>query len=258
MARSTTDVKSAPVRLVPSVSSFDFLEGAFAASQRARKFGLIVTLVAVAVLTVLVLAGLSGLLDKRTRTQQLADTQAANSVAVAKLAKIDNANGISADQLASHVRERRTALKDGIGKEIDVVALTRALRASAPAGVEITSIVFHDATGAVTNAAPVAGQPATPATPAPAPGAGTTGAAGTAGTAGTGSDQVGSVEIKATMKSFALLGAWGNSVKKIQGLVPGDPMWQSSGGQVSASLNLPVTRDGLTARAQELTSGKVK
>ena len=55
------------------------------------------------------------------------------------------------------------------------------------------------------------------------------------------------------MKSFALLGAWGNSVRSIPGLVPGDPMWQSSAGMVTATLNLPVTPQGLSTRAQDLS-----
>jgi hypothetical protein len=237
MARKNASAAAPPVRLIPSASSFDFLEGAFAASQRARKVGIAIALGALTVLTVLALAGVSGLFVKQAQTDLLTQVQSDNSVAVSKLAQLDNAGGISADQISAHIAVRRAGLKTAVGKEIDVVKLTRAIRASAPAGMTVSSITFKEAVMPAKGAS-------SSSKPAPAAAAGA-------------ANSIGTVEIKASATSFPLIEAWTQSVRRIPGLTTVDATWMGSP-PVPTTITASLTADALTARAKTLsnTTGK--
>ena len=233
------------VRLIPSTSSFDFLEGAFAAAQRTRKVGIGITLFALITLTALAMTGVGGLLAKRSAEELLTQTDANNIVALQKLAQIDNAGGIGADQITSHVTERERALKAAVGGEIDVVSILGSLRSTAPDGVTVNSVKFTEAGAGATTTDPSSATPAAPAAPAaPAttdPSAGAT---------------IGTLEISGTVTSFALIGSWAQTVAGIPGMSGVNPTWSGGGTAISTTLSANITEAALTQRAQALKAGE--
>lgn len=131
-------------QILAVATAFDFLEGAFAKAERARAVGLAmvgVGLVAVAgvgffgayqQLTV-------GSLESQTTTleESLARSQAELSV-------LDSAEGISSETIAQHIATQKAAIVAAVGSEWDTVALTQAIMASAPPGVQVTDVAFTD------------------------------------------------------------------------------------------------------------------
>src|SRR5690606_9077282 len=124
--------KPRPIAVLPSTSAFDLLEGEVARSQRTRRVSLGIAGVTVLTVAALTLTGVNDILTERSEQAALAAAEEANRVAVARLAEIDTAGGISADRLNAHVNERAKAYREAVAGEIDVVALTRAIEASAP------------------------------------------------------------------------------------------------------------------------------
>jgi hypothetical protein len=146
MARDTRrPASSGPaLQLIPAATGFDFLEGAFRASQRARQVFLSFALAAVVGVGVLVMLGLAATvgtsMDRTT---------------------LSTLGGGASGMLSAHVDKREAAVEAAVGDEVDVPALLQALQSATPGGVTLTGITL----GAPETAAPAATDDA-PATPA--------------------------------------------------------------------------------------------
>lgn len=225
---------------IPLLSAFDFLEGGFASAQRARRASIAIVMAALCVLTALLLAGVNSTLQKRSSEATLLTTTNENARATSELAQIDTAGGFTSDRLNAHIKERQTAAQEAVRDEIDVVAITRALQATAPRGVTITSIKFTQggASTGVTNSAPIASTPATSGTTAPS--------ASSGGGA--------TLQVVGTVPGYSEITPWSQSVAKIPGLIGVKITWLQGTTSIPATITATVTDAGLTARSKTIGS----
>jgi hypothetical protein len=217
-----------PVTLVPAASSFDFLEGRFAATQKSRLLGVAVIGTSSLLLAGTLLVGSLAYLGTHSVDTQAAAAAATSAARQATLSQIDTSGGFSAQALQSQITPRQQALSAALSGETDVVRLVSAIEDGAPTGVTISSITFA-APAAATNVAPVdaATSPATPAGPAV-------------------------VTIVGTVDSFALIGGWATQVGTINGLTAVNPTWTGGGTAIATTLTANITTAGLTARSLAL------
>lgn len=222
-------------RLTPIATNFDFLEGAFVRAERGRRTSLGAAVAALIVLSAFVLLGATATMNQRTDTVATATAQNSDAVAVAEIARLDQAGGISADQLRAHAVARQSSVKVALKDDTDVASLMAAVNNSTPAGVKLTSVEF---TGVVPTAGPPA--PAAPggtAAPAPAPGAGVTSSR--------------TLTVTGTASSFSKIGQWSSALANVPGLtMSADPTWTGGGDALTVTLSATVTEQSNSARAK--------
>lgn len=204
--------------LVPAVTSFDFLEGSFARSERSRLGGLIgAGLSIVALAGTLAFGGITAV-GKEMVDNDLASTQAELLRVNSDLAVLDQAEGIPTAQIQSHISSRTSAITAAVGDELDTVRLLRDLWAGAPAGVSITGVTF----------------------------AGTGEAAAEGAAAG--------ITVTATASSFVLLADWSRALAATPGLTGVDMTWSGGGSSVAVIVTADLTEQALSARSTSAAS----
>jgi len=227
--------KSHPqVQLTPVISAFDFREGAFFVAQRVRRVLLAVIGAGLTGLAAVAGIGLLAMLSTTASTAARTSTEAQQVVAAAALAKVDNAAGNSATALTAHVKRRTDAATSAVGSEVDVVTMIARIRASAPAGVVLTQILFKDPPPAATTASPT-----------------TPGAAAAKPTATSHT-----VEIHGTASSFSVIGPWSAAMQQVVGLSTVQPTWAGGEPVVQVTLIATLTDAARTKRAADPTGAK--
>lgn len=142
--------RPATLQLIPASTAFDFLEGAFRASQRARQVFLCFTLAAIMGVGALIMLGLAATvatsMDRSTLTGL--DQQRTSLIG-----EVQQRGGTAIAQAGPHLAERKQAAAAALTDEVDVAALLKALEGATPAGVHLTGITI----GSTAATAPTAG-----------------------------------------------------------------------------------------------------
>lgn len=215
-----------PGVLVPAVTSFDFLEGAFARSERSRLGGIAAVGIATVLLAATVAAGAFGSVDVGSQKDAFDSAQSSLMALSVELGTLDAAEGIPTAQINGHVAERTAALRAAVGDEVDSVRLLRAIWASAPAGVAVTAVLFAE--------------------PAPAPAAD---AAATTTTTAAPPTGMGTVDVTATADGFALISQWTQTLAATPGLSDVDVSWTGGGDAVEVHVTAALNDQALSPRS---------
>lgn len=230
-------------KVVPIATNFDFLEGAFARAEKARRTILGAAMGALVALSAMTLVGVQAAVVARTDRATTEQVQSSNTKTISDIARLDQAGGISAEQLRSHASTRQSGLLAAVKSETDVAALLNAVNGSLPAGVTVKSIDFDGPQLGASTKTPGAG--------ASTPGAGTSGAAGSAGTGSAGS--AGSAAGKAkpptprtlkvvgTATDFAAIGAWSKALAQVPGVANVAPTWTGGGQALQVTLTATLS-----------------
>jgi hypothetical protein len=219
--------RPATVQLIPAATSFDFLEGSFRATQRARKVFMSGALAAIAGVGALVMVGISatvGTADAQTTLAGLQQQQATVTTQIGQLGGVGDSQ-----QIASHLSERKSAVSSAVGGEVDVPALLQAVARSTPSGVQVTNVTI----GAATGTAPTTGGTASP-TPA-----------GTVPPAR-------QLTLTGTVTSLPQVSALQSALGAIPLIGDVHAKWSGSVPAVTITVTATITDAALTPRAQQL------
>lgn len=222
--RPTAGARPVPLQLIPAATSFDFLEGAFRASQRARQVFLGFALAAIAGVGALILLGVVAIVgasqDRATLVGLSGQTAQMNQA-------IKQAGGPANEaELNQHLSERKTAVRAAVGGEVDVPALLKQLQQATPSGVQLTGITIGSS-------------------------------AGTAPTAGSASTQTSTnasrqVTITANVSSLPQVEALQTALSHVS-LVQGvSAKWSGNVPSVTVTVTATIADSALTSRAQEI------
>lgn len=171
MARDSGSAPRGVIQLIPAATAFDFLEGAFRRTQRARQVFLAFVVASIAVVGALVMIGVTAVVANGRDSSSLDSLQVQQAQVNAKLhVKV---SGVDPVVVQAHLAERQAAIHEAAGTEIDSSAILIALQSATPTGVVLTNVVVGSSSltaptaGAVT-AAPTTTPAAAGSTPAPA------------------------------------------------------------------------------------------
>lgn len=151
-------------RTVPAATSFDLLGGAYRTARNTRMFNIVLVGLVAAAAVVLMGKAASDYLRARAETQTAATLQTERLATDRELDKATTINGVTKRQLEQNVRDRGGAIVAATKSETDVVKFLADLRASTPAGAEVTSVIISGSGPATP------GAPAAPVTTTTAPG----------------------------------------------------------------------------------------
>lgn len=143
-SRSTKSVSGvpskAPSSLSPSATSFDFLDGAFRADERARTRGLLALAASGLAMVAMLLGGVVLSSQNSSTLQQLqTQSQQASRLSV-ELGQLSNTGGIGEQELAGRLQVLRGQLDRAELDQVHALTVINDLRVRAPVGAQITSV----------------------------------------------------------------------------------------------------------------------
>lgn len=210
--------------LTPSKTAFDYLEGAFAKSERSRLIGIILPGLALVALGGVAAFGAIATLEADSERASLATAEANNRDLSSELAVLDSAGGFPTATLVSHVESRTAAVGEVLKGEIAFVKILKDLQASTPNGVTITAVNFKDS-------------------------------------ASSGDDDKESssadVSITAEATSFELISTWVKNLEEVPAITDTDVDWSGGGDKISINVEASFTGAATAQRALDAVDAAV-